>query len=328
MARELTPDEEMMDTNKDGRVSRKERREFRRQAPETVAGKWGIAYALITQLRESPDPDARSFVRWFDGKVNEYRSNPTGFSDEAFTIEFNQQPWAQKNKSSVIEDMNFEAQFPDLYRQQLDAEVEVLRDEAVQFGAAVTDDDLRELAKQKRRFGLNESQMRNSLSNLATVKGGALAGQAGSLQAGLKDWARRNGVALTDNSINNYVRRIQSGDTTEADVLQDLRRTYLAGAYPGWADRIEAGQDIADIAEPYRQTMARILELPEDQVDLNDSLLRRGLQSVGPDGKPRVMPLYEFEQEIRKDPRWEFTENAYDVYSRVGTNLLRTFGFR
>ena len=40
------------------------------------------------------------------------------------------------------------------------------------------------------------------------------------------------------------------------------------------------------------------------------------------------MPLYEFEQEIRKDPRWEFTENAYDVYSRVGTNLLRTFGFR
>ena len=328
MAPKLTENEKLMDTNNDGEVSRKERREFRRQAPETVAGKWGIGYALITQLRESPDADAQSFARWFDSQVQKYINNPNAWSVDAFKLDMNSQPWRQKYNSKAIEDMDLEARFPDLYRQQLDAEVETLRDQAVQFGADVTEDELRELAKQQRRFGLNESQMRNSLANLATVKGGALAGQAGSLQAGLKDWARRNGISLTDNAINNYVRRIQSGDTTEADVLQDLRRTYISGAYPGWSDRIEAGQDIADIAEPYRQTMARILELPEDQIDLNDSLLRRGLQSVGQDGKPRVMPLYEFEQEIRKDPRWEFTENAYDVYSRVGTNLLRTFGFR
>ena len=328
MARELTPEEKIMDTNNDNKVSKKERREFRRAAPETVAGKWGIAYALITQLRESADPDAQSFVKWFDGKVAEYRSNPVGFSDDAFIIEFNQQPWAQKNKSNAIEDMNFEVQFPDLYRQQIEAEAELLRDEAVQIGAQVTDQELFDLAKQKRRLNLNEAQMRNSLANLATVKGGALAGQAGELQTGLKNWARRNGISLTDNTINDYIRRIQAGDTTEQDVLMDLRRTYLAGAYPAWSDRIESGQDIYDISAPYRQRIATLLELDESQIDLSDQLLQRGLQGVGADGKPRVMPLYEFEQEIRKDPRWEFTDNAYDVYSRVGENLLRTFGFR
>ena len=75
--------------------------------------------------------------------------------------------------------------------------------------------------------------------------------------------------------------------------------------------------------------MASLLEIGDaDQIDFNDQLLKRGLQSVGADGKPRVMPLYEFEQQIRKDPRWDKTDNAYEVYANVGTNLLRTFGFR
>jgi hypothetical protein len=317
-----------MDTNKDGEVSRKERRQFERQAPEAVASKWGLSYALVTQLSQSADADAQAMARWFEGKTREYISNPTGFSDRAFIEEFDAQPWAQKYKRAAIEDMDFEAQFPDLYRQAVDADIEVLRDEAVQSGAQFTDDELRELAKQKRRFGLNESQMRNTLAEAAFAKDGRVRGTAGQLQTGLKEWARRNGIGLSDAMVNDYARRIQAGDTTESDVLQDLRQTYLAGAYPAWADRIAAGQDIADIAAPYRQRVAQLLEINEDQIDLSDQLLQRGLQGVGPDGKPRVTPLYEFEQEIRKDPRWEFTDNAYDVYSRVGENLLRTFGFR
>ena len=332
MPEDLTRREKLMDTNNDNRVSKEERRAFREGALETVAGmggdKWALSYALVTQLGKSDDPDAQAMFRWLESKAQEYFRNPVGFSDQAYVREFNAQPWAQKYKSTAIRDMDFEAQFPDLYKDTIKFDVEILRDQAAQYGSVLTDDELAELAKQKRRFSWNASQVQNALADFATAKGGNFRGAAGTTQNNLRDWARRNGVALTDNTINNYVQRVTAGDMSEADVLQDLRRTYISGAYPGWSDRIEAGQDIADIAEPYRQTMARILELPEDQIDLNDSLLRRGLQSVGPDGKPRVMPLYEFEQEIRKDPRWEFTENAYDVYSRVGTNLLRTFGFR
>lgn len=329
MARELTPEEELMDTNNDGKVSKKERREFREKAPETVAQKWGVSYALITQLAQSSDPAARDFAAWFDGKVAEYFDNPIGFSDDAFVLEFNQQPWAQEYKRAAIEDMDFEARFPKLYKEALEGDLATLRDQAAQYGAPVSDDELMELAKQKRRFGLNSSQLRDSLATLATAKGGDFRGLAGTAQTNLREWSRRNGVALTENTINNYAQRITAGDLTEDDVLQELRRTYLAGAFPAWQDRIEAGQDIYDISAPYRQVMANVLELGDaDLIDFNDQLLKRGLQSVGADGKPRVMPLYEFEQEIRKDPRWEFTDNAYDVYSRVGEGLLRTFGFR
>jgi len=281
---------------------------------------WGVSYALIKQ-----DPE---LYQWFEGKTREYIKNPEGFSKDAFFLELNQQPFAQKYSAAAIADMDFETRFPDVWAQQIDAEVEGLRDQAIQFGAQMTDQELRDLAVRKRRMGLSDAQVGNILTEYTTAVDGVYSGTAGQIQTGLREWSRRNGIDISENMIDQYVRQIQAGDTTEDDVLMDLRRTYLAGAYPAWSDRIEAGQDIYDIAQPYRRRVANLLEVDESQVTLNDQLLQRGLQNVGSDGKPRVMPLYEFEQEIRKDPRWEFTDNAYDVYSRVGENLLRTFGFR
>lgn len=328
MAPKLTEAEKLMDADGDKRVSPEERKAFRRNAPQAVAGKWGVAYALITSLRNSDDPDAQAFAQWFDGQVRRYIDNPAGWSVDAFKMEMNSQPWRQKYNSKAIEDMDLEAQFPELYSQQLNADVEALRDEVAQFGADVTDDELRELAKQKRRFGLTEAQMRNTLTDLATAKSGDFRGATGELQRSLREWSRRNGLSLTDNLVNDYVRRVQRGDMTEADVLQDLRRTYMAGAYPAWSDRIDAGYDIADIAAPYRSVIAKGLEQAEDTITLDDPLMKKIFQAVGPDGKPVVVPIYEAERMMREDPRWDLTDNAYATYTDVGTQLLQMFGFR
>jgi hypothetical protein len=66
----------------------------------------------------------------------------------------------------------------------------------------------------------------------------------------------------------------------------------------------------------------------EDQVNLNDSLLQRAMQGVGADGKPKVVPLYEFEKQVREDPRWQYTDNARQSYSTMADDLLKMFGFR
>lgn len=327
MPDELTPEEKLMDTDGNKKVSKKERKAFKQQAPETVAGKWGISYALINQLK-SGDALAQDFYNWFQSKVSQYISNPTGFSDRAFIIEFDQQPWAQKYKSDAIKDMDFEARFPELYADQLDAEVETLRDQIMEFGVEVDETELRDLAKQKRRFGMNEAQIRNTLADLATAKTNVFRGETGQIQRGIQEWSRRNGLALTDNLINDYVRKIQMGDMTQDDVLQDLRRTYMAGAYPAWSDRIDAGYDIFDIAAPYRSVIAKGLEQAEDTITLDDPLMKKIFQAVGPDGKPVVVPIYEAERMVREDPRWPKTDNAYRTYSEVADSVLDMFGFR
>ena len=327
----LTPNEKLMDTNNDGRVSKKERRDYKKPGgvgEQAMQSKFGLSYALLTRLAESEDPEAKAFYNWFQNKTREYINNPTGFSDNAFQIEMDSQPWAQKYKSDAIEDMDFEARFPDLYNDEISVRVESLRDQAAGFGATMSDDQLRELAVRGRRFGMNESELANALTEYVAFDSGNIQGSAGMAQRNIKSWAMRNGLQLTDNMVNQYTKNILRGDTTEADVLQDLRNTYLVGSFPAWSDRIQAGMDPADIAAPYKQRMARLLEVGEDEIDLNDQLLQKAMQGVGADGKPSVTPLYAFEKQIREDPRWQQTDNAYETYTKVGTDLLKMFGFR
>jgi len=142
----------------------------------------------------------------------------------------------------------------------------------------------------------------------------------------LRAWSRNNGVQLTDNMLQRYTQDIVRGDRTVDDVKGDLRRTYVAGSYPGWADRINAGEDIADIAEPYRASAQRILE--REDLTIDDPAIRQVMQYVAPDGKPAVMPMYEAEKMFRKDPRWQLTNNAQADYAKVAYDVLNMFGLR
>ena len=329
MRKDLTPDEELMDTNNDDVVSKKERKEFRRTArQETVPTKLGLSYALLTQLSESSDPDAVNLYNFFNQLTQEYQNSPSGFNIDAAVVRLQSQPWMQKYKKSAIADMDFEARFPDLYNQDVNARVEAIRDQAAAFGATMTDEQLRDFAVQSRRMNMNESEVNNALTEYIAFDSGNIKGSARTVQNDIRSWAMRNGVDLTDNMVNNYTKNIIAGNTTQDDVLQDLRNTYLTGAFPAWADRIQAGMDPADIAEPYKARMARLLEVDPEQIDLNDTLLQRAMQGVGPDGKPAVVPLYAFDKEIRNDERWQYTDNALDTYAKAGTTILKMFGLR
>jgi hypothetical protein len=198
-------------------------------------------------------------------------------------------------------------------------------------GIVLTDQELKDFTEEARLNQWTENDIDAKLRpfldrTLAT--GGDLTGTAGDYQTRLDTWAKRNGLPLDKGMMAKYVGNMTLGNQTLEDVQQELRNMYLVGAYPAWADRIQQGYDPDQISRPYRSTVARLLEIDEDEVSLNDPLLQAGLQGVGPDGKPRVVPLYEFEKEIRKDPRWDKTENAYATYTSVGTDLLKMFGLR
>lgn len=309
------------DLNQDGKTTKGERKRYRAQQQQKFYDEYLPAqYALLSQ-----DENVKQVI---DDAVREYLANPEGFSQRAFDIKLDNLDYFKKLSKAAIRDMDLEQRLPAVWQQEVDAEVESLRDMAVEMGATANDQALRDLVIRKRRTGMNESQLRNALASMVTVQQGRMAGQAGSLQQGLKSWAQRNGIGLSDNLIQDYVGRIQRGDATEQDVLADLRRTYMAGAYPAWADKIDAGYDIADIAAPYKAEMAKLLEIDESQFDMNDPLLQKGLQGVGPDGKPSVVPLYEFQRQVRQDPRWQKTDNAYATYSTVADDILKMFGFR
>ena len=202
---------------------------------------------------------------------------------------------------------------------------------AKEYGVEIDDAFLSGLALDSRLDNLTQEEIQQRLSPIlekTIVEGGDLGGTAAEFERGIVQWAQRNGLQLSGNSVAKYVTAGVEGRSTLDDIKNDLRRTYLSGSYPAWSDRIMQGDDPADIAAPYKQRMARLLEVGEDEIDLNDRLLQKAMQGVGADGKPSVTPLYAFEKEVRQDPRWQQTDNAYETYTKVGTDLLKMFGFR
>ena len=198
---------------------------------------------------------------------------------------------------------------------------------AEKYGAKLTPEREMELADAAWRNGWSASEilmnMRDDLT--ATLAAGDTTGAAGDYQNQLAQWAAQNGLDLSAESANRYVANMTLGSQSLDDVKADLRKTYLAGMYPAWADRINSGYDPSVIFEPYRNSIGRLLEMSD--VGLDDPLMKQITQAVGSDGKPAAMPLYEAERMARSDPRWQKTDNAYATYAGVAQNLLRTFGF-
>ena len=289
------------------------------KSPAEVAQEFGFKLAFINS-----DPRLKALFAEF---MQYYVSMKGQVAPERFQLMLDQ--WADETgfTATDIADRKLEAEQPADYEQAVASSVAQARDVAARMGANLSDEDLTAFVKNARRMGLNASQQADALAEYVNAVGGDYAGEAGLMQDELAAWADANGLTLSPGLIDSYVKRVARGDTTLDEIKSDIRKTYMAGSYPAWADRIMAGMDIADIAAPYKSAMAQLLEVDESSISFKDPLLAAGLQATGPDGKPSVMPLYEYQNLIRKDARWQTTDNAYATYANVAQNLLRTFGF-
>lgn len=287
--------------------------------PEQVAADFGFKMVFINS-----DPALKAA---FDGFMQEYVAAKGKISQGRFDLMMDK--WAADSgfTATYLADRKLELEQPEDYAQLLDSDVATLRDQARQMGAQIDDATLLQFAKNARRLGLNAAQQRDGLAQYVSAAGMDYEGQAGKNQDDLVAWAVANGVSMSPGMIDSYVRKLATGETNLDEIKSDIRKTYMSGAFPAWSDRINAGWDIADIAAPYKQAMGKLLEVDPQTISFSDPLLAAGLQATDKDGKPAVMPLYEYENMVRKDPRWQQTDNAYQTYAGVAQNLLRTFGF-
>jgi hypothetical protein len=62
---------------------------------------------------------------------------------------------------------------------------------------------------------------------------------------------------------------------------------------------------------------------------LFDPKIRRALSARGKDGgKPEMKTLWEFEENLRKDPRWQATNNGREAITSGFKQVLSDFGFQ
>lgn len=145
------------------------------------------------------------------------------------------------------------------------------------------------------------------------------AGSTAALQS-VQDAAKANGIVLTPEDAAAYAERVRNGE--KIDTIASTFRKIAAISQPkAVQDLLNTGTDLATIYQPYKAAMATTLELNPNDIQLTDPALSSAISG------DKTMTTYEFQRALRKDNRWQYTNNARSEAADVATQVLKDFGF-
>ncbi len=176
--------------------------------------------------------------------------------------------------------------------------------------------------------GYNDQQIRALMGQKLVISSSSHGGEAGEAWDELSSYAYSMGVKFADSWMAERVKKVIGGTSTAQDVKTELA-TLAKAQFPQWTAQIDGGQTVQDIASPYMQSMSQILELPSGSINLFDPTIKKALVYTNPASlQKEAKPLWQFENELRSDPRWTKTKNAQDSLFQVGHQVLADFGFK
>jgi hypothetical protein len=198
------------------------------------------------------------------------------------------------------------------------------------MGVTLTDQEKADYARRYiyEGWGLAARQplMVKELGARVGADGAPLKGTAANVGDALRQVATANGLKYDDAFYTDAARRVAIGVTTPED-LERTMREEAASKWPTYSEQILAGSNARDLAGAYINTYAKTMELDPYSVSLDDPALRGAMTGVDDKGNFRPMGLWEFEQSLRKDPKWKDTKQAQDDTVQIGMGILQRMGF-
>lgn len=143
-----------------------------------------------------------------------------------------------------------------------------------------------------------------------------------------KGWG---GLAISDAEVNAYAKEVAMKTKSIGDVNAEISAKGALN-YPQFADtikRVLASNPHAtmyDIAQPYIKQMAQTLEVPENSIKLDNSLLDKALRPDGLAGKLPAQSLADFNRSLMDTPQWENTTAANNLGRDSATGLAKAMG--
>jgi hypothetical protein len=209
-----------------------------------------------------------------------------------------------------------------LYKEGVKSWLIGIKKKLKQQGSNVSDADLEALYLK----GIDDVTILDDALSGAKFEPGKTGGAQANDYNALLSVATRNGISTTllpkilgFDSIDQVVKELQTGASID-DFNQKIRN-YAKVAMPDWAKKlIDQGQDVTDIINPYRATIADELELPYNSIDVTDSTIQSALASN--------MNLSDLRKQLRQDTRWQYTDRAKESVSNAALKVLRDFGFQ
>lgn len=280
--------------------------------PEELAASYGFAYAFLEGNKE--------LKKIFTNAVKE------SWSPDKFQAEIRDTGWWKKNSDSMRQAEITRKTDPATWDAMIDAESIKIRQLAAEVGAAIPEKKFKQLVETALRTNMDEDLLRNTLGQYVTfTKNGTLSGEAGMHEFTMRQYADSMGIKLDDQTLKNQAQRVIRKVATTQD-FESLVRDHAKSMYPSYAQQIDGGMTMKDIATPYMQQMAQTLEIPDTDITLDDPTIKGALNGLSSDGKPTGLTLTDFADKLRSDPRWRNTTKAQNDVMSVGSAVLKNMG--
>lgn len=108
------------------------------------------------------------------------------------------------------------------------------------------------------------------------------------------------------------------------DAQTEQIKNVAKGIYSGLSQFIDQGITTQKLLSPYISMKAKLLEIPEEQITLNSTEGQQVISKVVSD--KGLLPIYNYERELRQDPRWRFTKNANEEAANWVSSIMKSFG--
>lgn len=199
---------------------------------------------------------------------------------------------------------------------------------AARLGITVDDERLRQMATDAIRYNWTDNELGQALFAEAEYnpETGIASGDIGAQQQKFIQTAKDWYVDISDEAAYDWALKVQSGKATEHD-FQVYIKDQAISRFPTLKPYFDMGITTANFFEPYKNTIASMLEMPSQQVDLmTDPRFARVMDFQTENGLNRPMRLYELQDYIRTLPEWQRTDTAIQQASSLSHRILNTFG--
>lgn len=281
--------------------------------------------------------------------------------------------WYRSKSESTRQFIELQGRDPVEANKRIADQARKIQQTANQQGISIDPTRLQNMARDSLLYGWDDLHLQQAVAaEWHYQPNGGTSGGAATLETRYRQMADDYGVTLNDSQLGDFIGGTLAGRYTE-DNVSDFLRDTARSKYPGLQQYLDVGMTVKQVASPYVQSYAQILEVGPDAVSINDPYIQRALQgqnpvkapsgqsgastapfsaqvystspmrptlgSGGSSGLPvtsaqpgpapvpvQPMSLYDFEQQLRKDPRWLSTKNAKDSVTNTAIGVLRDFG--
>jgi len=249
-----------------------------------------------------------------------------GWEADRFAAKLKATKWFQTHSDIWRQNTALKYSDPTTYAERLENTTTQVQNLAGQFGVGLSAAEVKRYSERAFLLGWSPEQILDNIAvELTPGKTGHYGGDLSAIEEQLRKTSLANGVQLNDKDVNRWMQQIIKGDASSNQFEQYIR-DVSAKTFEAYGDQIKAGMDASDLAAPYMQSMSQILEINPSSLNLFDRTIRKALSYRNDKGEPQPMSITDFEDSLRQDKRWQYTDNARDTMRGYATNLAKMWG--